>query len=90
MIHITNRFLYIVIFTVLSCIFINGNKLDLDLKPSDMRCIGQELDQEDQATFLFSGKILKNDGSKGSNNFIAKVKMNLNLNLLLYYNNISI
>jgi hypothetical protein len=73
MIQITNKLLYIAILTILSCIFINGNKLELDLKPDDLRCVGQELDQEDQATFLFSGRKVKDDGSKGSKSFIAKV-----------------
>ena len=50
--------IYIFIIIILLLLLVNhNNSLSLDVYPRTMRCVGQELDQEDAA--IFSGNILK-------------------------------
>lgn len=36
----------------------NLNAIQLDLEPGEMKCVGQELDQEDSAVFVFGGNTI--------------------------------
>jgi len=49
----TNNITMIIIILLLICLIDYSNSLSLDVHPNSVRCVGQELDQEDAA--IFSG-----------------------------------